>query len=75
MLEPDHEKMSIGSFIGSFGPGLVDQRIREAILFCWGSIPEQHRSLDKVEQEINRIVKRAFDNFREDLDILNSFIT
>lgn len=70
MLEPTPERIAAGGF----GPGLIDERIREAILICWVALPEQQRSLERVEQEINRIVKRAFDNFRDDLKVLTSFV-
>jgi len=50
-----------------FGPGLIDLRIREAIFYCWAFIPEQERSLERVEQEIDRIVKRALANLKDDM--------
>jgi hypothetical protein len=58
----------------SVGPALVDARLREAIVYCWILLPEEHRSPERVEREINRIVKRAFDNYREDLKILDSLM-
>jgi hypothetical protein len=56
----------------SVGPAMIDQRLREAILYCWLLIPEEHRWPETVEREINRLVKRAFDNYREDLKVLDS---
>lgn len=70
MIEPTFE----GIPADGFGPGLIDERIRGAILICWMALPKEHRSLERVEEEINRIVKRAFDNFRDDLKVLTSFV-
>lgn len=49
-----------------FGPAQVDQAIRQAIQFCWMSLPKQRRTADEVETQIRRIVERALKDFRED---------
>lgn len=50
-----------------FGPGQIDQTIRQAIQFCWMNLPKERRTSDELEQQIRRIVDRALKNFREDL--------
>jgi len=49
-----------------FGPGQVDQTIRQAIHFCWISLPDHRKNVDEVEKEVRRIVDRALRDFRED---------
>ncbi|MFO0953461.1 MAG: hypothetical protein U0835_20385 [Isosphaeraceae bacterium] len=49
-----------------FGPGHVDQMIRQAIQICWMSLPKERRNADEVEREVRRIVDRALANYRED---------
>jgi len=48
------------------GPLTVDQHIRQAIQHCWMALPEEERSLERVEQEIVRLVWRALKDVRED---------
>ena len=48
------------------GPLGVDMAIRQAVQQCWMSIPEEHRSVEKVEQEVLRIVQRVIRDFKED---------
>jgi hypothetical protein len=62
------------SLMGGLAPQAVDIKIREAIGLCWFMLPEEQRSWDQVEKEISRIVKRALDNYRDDLSTLNKFI-
>jgi hypothetical protein len=50
------------------GPGLVDHQIREALRFCWMSLPKERRTLDEVELQIRRVLDRALRDFREDND-------
>jgi len=52
-----------------FGPGQVDQMIRQAIQMCWMMLPEDKRSVDGVENQMRRIVDRAIKNLREDGDV------
>jgi hypothetical protein len=49
-------------------PQLVDHQIRQAIQFCWMSLPDEKRSVDEVEKQIRRVVDRALRNLREDAD-------
>lgn len=49
-----------------FGPGQVDQAIRQAIQFCWMSLPKERRTTAELEQQIRRLVDRALNDFRED---------
>lgn len=48
------------------GPGQVDQQIRQAIQFCWMSLPKARRTVDEAESQIRRIVDRALRDFRDD---------
>lgn len=48
------------------GPLIVDNAIRQAIEHCWRAFPEEERTVEKVAQEIRRLVDRALDNFKED---------
>lgn len=49
-----------------FGPGHVDQVVRQAISSCWMALPKERRNVDEVEKEIRRLVDRALANLRED---------
>jgi len=49
-----------------FGPGQIDQEIRNAIHFCWMALPKDRRNLEEVEKQIRRLVDRALKDFRED---------
>ena len=49
-----------------FGPGQVDQTIRQAIHFCWMALPKDRRNPDELETQVRRIVDRALKDFRED---------
>jgi hypothetical protein len=49
------------------GPFMVDQAIRQAITHCWMMLPEEQRSAEKVEQEMQRLVQRALEDFKEDV--------
>lgn len=49
-----------------FGPGQVDQTIRQAIHFCWMALPKDRKTADELEKQIRRIVDRALKDFRED---------
>jgi ATP-dependent Clp protease ATP-binding subunit ClpC len=49
-----------------FGPGQIDQYVRQAIQFCWMSLPKQRRTLEELETQIRRLVERALRDFRED---------
>ncbi len=49
-----------------FGPHQVDQMIRQAIQFCWMSLPAEKRTIGQVEGQIRRLVDRALENMKED---------
>ena len=49
-----------------FGPGQVDQSVRQAIHFCWTALPKDRRNVEEVEKQIRRILDRALRDFRED---------
>lgn len=45
---------------------MVDNAIRQAIQHCWMVLPEEERTVDRVEQEIRRLVDRALADLKED---------
>jgi hypothetical protein len=49
-----------------FGPGYVDQMIRQAINYCWMTLPKDSKNADELEKQVRRIVERALKDFRED---------
>lgn len=49
-----------------FGPGQVDQMVRQAVQFCWMSLPKENRNVDELKKQIQRLVERAFRDFQED---------
>ena len=49
-----------------FGPGHVDQVVRQAISSCWMALPKERRNVEEVDKEIRRLVDRALANLRED---------
>lgn len=49
-----------------FGPGQVDQQIRQAIHLCWMMLPEDRKTVDELERQMRRIIDRAFKDLRED---------
>jgi hypothetical protein len=49
-----------------FGPGQVDQTVRQAIHFCWMSLPKDRKNVEELEKQIRRIFDRALRDFRED---------
>ena len=51
-----------------FGPGQVDQTIRQAIHFCWIALPKDRKNADELENQVRRIVDRALKDFREDYE-------
>ncbi len=54
------------NFRSMFGPGQIDQQIRQAIHCCWMLLPADKRNADEVERQIRRIVDRALKDLRED---------
>ena len=49
-----------------FGPHQVDQTIRQALQFCWMSLPNDRRTPEEVDKQFRRLVDRALKDFRED---------
>ena len=42
--------------------------MRQAIHFCWMSLPKDKRNVDELERQIRRLVDRALKDVREDFD-------
>ena len=53
-------------FAEIFGPGHIDQMIRQGVQSCWMALPKDRRNADEVEKQIRRLVDRALRDFRED---------
>jgi hypothetical protein len=51
-----------------FGPGQVDQSVRQAIQTCWMMLPDGGKTVDELEKQFRRIVDRAIEDLREDSD-------
>jgi hypothetical protein len=51
-----------------FGPGHVDEQIRQAIHFCWMMLPDDRKSVAELEQQFRRIVERALKDLKDDAD-------
>jgi hypothetical protein len=49
-----------------FGPGQVDQQIRQAIHMCWMMLPEDKKTIDELELQIRRILNRAIEDLKSD---------
>ena len=49
-----------------FGPGQIDRTIRQAILFCWMSLPKDRKTPEELEKQIRRLVDRALRDYHED---------
>jgi hypothetical protein len=49
-----------------FGPPQVDQMIRQAIQYCWMSLPKERRTPEELEKQLRRLLDRALKDFRED---------
>ncbi len=54
-----------------FGPGQIDQMIRQGIHFCWMALPKSHKNADELDRQIKRIVDRALKDFRDDVEQFN----
>lgn len=53
---------------GMFGPGHVDQSVRQAIQFCWMMLPQDVKTVDELEKQFRRIVDRAIKDLRDDFE-------
>jgi len=49
-----------------FGPGQIDQTIRQALQYCWLSLPKDRKNLGEWEKQVRRIFERAVRDYRED---------
>jgi hypothetical protein len=49
-----------------FGPGHVDQAIRQALQTCWMALPKERKTVEELEKQLRRIFERAIRDFRED---------
>jgi len=66
LTDPKAAEKAAEAFGDLFGPGWIDQEIRQAIHYAWRSIPKKRRSIKELEKQIRRIVDRAVKDFRED---------
>jgi hypothetical protein len=49
-----------------FGPGHVDQSVRQAIQMCWMMLPDSRKTVAELEKQFRRIVDRAIKDLRDD---------
>ena len=49
-----------------FGPEQIDQFIRQAVKVCWMALPKKRRTTKELEKQMQRLLKRALKDFRED---------
>jgi hypothetical protein len=67
MAEFDANDPEIGKRLREmFGPGCVDEQIRQAIHLCWTMLPDDRKTVDELENQMRRIFDRAFQDLRED---------
>ena len=66
MMFSDDDPNAADKLQAMFGPEQVDNAVRQAIQFCWMSLPKDRRTADEVENQIRRLVDRALKDFRED---------
>jgi hypothetical protein len=57
-----------GRMADAFGPGQIDHMIRQGVHWCWMSLPKSRRTAEELERQVRRLVDRALEDFREDLD-------
>jgi len=53
---------------GIFSPEWAGFMLRQAIVMCWGMLPEERRTATELQAQIWRIVERALKDQREDAD-------
>ena len=51
-----------------FGPGQVDHQLRQVLHICWMVLPDNKKTVDEIEKQIDRLLKRALKDLREDAD-------
>jgi ATP-dependent Clp protease ATP-binding subunit ClpA len=49
-----------------FGPGHIDQFVRQAVQTCWMMLPKDKRTTEELENQIRRLFERGLRDFRED---------
>jgi hypothetical protein len=67
MFERDDPEV-VNKMRGMFGPGQLDQQIRQAIHIGWMMLPEDRKTVDELEKQFQRIVDRAFKDLRDDAE-------
>lgn len=60
------ENEDLDEIAKALGPGVVDHKLREAAQLCWVLLPKERRSLNDLEAEFTRLLKRMFHDLRED---------
>jgi hypothetical protein len=53
------------------GPGEVDDMVRQAVQTAWTALAKEKRTLAEVERVVRRLVDRAFEDFREDKELIS----
>jgi hypothetical protein len=56
---------SVKKMRAMFGPGQVDQVVRQAIQMCWMMLADDAKTVDELEKQFRRIVDRAIKDLRE----------
>jgi hypothetical protein len=54
-------------FRDMFGPGQVDQMIRQPIQTCWMMLPKNKKNANELERQIRRLMERAIKDLRKDI--------
>lgn len=49
-----------------FDVSMVDQFVRQAIQTCWMCLPANKKTVEEVERQMHRLMKRALKDLRED---------
>ena len=65
-IKSEHGKKTMRETSDLFGPGHVDQFVRQALQMLWMMLPKGQRTVNDVEKQFRRIVERALKDFRED---------
>ena len=65
MFEPN-DRDAARNMKSMFGPGQVDQQIRQAIQMCWMMLPEDKKTVAELELQVRRILDRAIEDLRND---------
>ena len=60
------EHGGLGQLPAFFGPPQVDYMIRQAMQFCWLTLPVADRGVDRVERQVREVLEAALRDFRRD---------